>query len=499
MIQVPRCFVAALLLVPLAACSKSGGGESGAIDAATIKKRDPTRVRVEPIVRREMLRILETTTRVESEQQVEVMPRGSGVVVEILVEEGQEVREGQVLARLDARELVIAVSDAEVALEESKASEPRLALATREAEAKLATAKRGYEQVLRDYERNEAIAEAAPNRPALLSPKDLDASRLARDNAQAEVATAELSVEKAKLDQVNAKTEARRAQLMLERARLNLANMSLTAPFAGILAARNIKVGGTLTTGSAAFTLTDPHNLRAIFYRPQRELGLFTGSRASSDSPSSKPGNGGHSAELELFASAEALPGARFRGRIERVSPTIDPQSGNFRVTARMQATPEEGGGAHLLPGMLVRLEIITERRPSALVIPKRALRRDGDANLVFVVRDGHAQRIAVAEGLAEDEHLEISALGAAQLEAGDLVVVVGNRDLEDGSEVQVALDQGGDGSTARLPAIAGEAAPEAAKPAEAPAAATPAETSPDQPVEKPSDRPAAPAGGDGR
>ena len=491
MIQVKRCVVAALLLFPLAACSKSGGGESGSIDAATIKKRDPTRVRVEPIVRREMLRILETTTRVESEQQVEVKPRGSGVVVEILVEEGQAVSEGQVLARLDARELVIAVSDAEVALEESKASEPRLALATREAEAKLATAKRSYEQVLRDYERNEAIALAAPNRPALLSPKDLDASRLARDNAQADVATAELSVEKAKLDQVNAKTEARRAQLTLERARLNLANMSLTAPFAGILATRNIKVGDTLTAGTAAFTLTDPQNLRAIFYRPQRELGLFTRSRADSDAPSGKGANGGHSAELELFASAEALPGARFRGRIERIAPTIDPQSGNFRVTARMQALPEEGGGPQLLPGMLVRLEIITERRPNALVIPKRALRRDGDLNLVFVVREGHARRIAVAEGLSDDEHLEVSPLDGAALESGELVVVVGNRDMEDGSEVEIALDQGGDGSMARLPEGVNEGATKA--PAES-ASETPAPPA-DTPAETP--QPAAPADGE--
>ena len=56
----------------------------------------------------------------------------------------------------------------------------------REAEAKLATAQRGYEQVLRDYARNEAIcAGRSSGMPALLSLKDLDASRLARDNAQA--------------------------------------------------------------------------------------------------------------------------------------------------------------------------------------------------------------------------------------------------------------------------------------------------------------------------
>ena len=452
------CAAGMLLVLALCSCTRSASSAGdGSLEAATIKRRDPTRVRVEPVVRREMLRVLETTTRVESEHQVEVMPRGAGIVTELFVEEGQVVASGQVLARLDARELVIAVSDAEVALEESKASEPRLALVTREAEAKLATATRSYEQVQRDFARNETIAQAGPNRPALLSPKDLDASRLLRDNAQSEVQAAELSLEKARLEQVNAKTQARRAQLTLERARLNLENMSLTAPFGGVLAARKIKVGDTVNVGSMAFTLTDLTNLRAVFYRPQRELALFVREYANSDAPTAKDAGGARPAELELIASAEALPGVQFRGSIERISPTIDPQSGNLRITARMQGKAEQGS-AQLLPGMLVRLEIITERRRNALVIPKRALRREGDNNLVFVVRDNHAVRILVAEGLSDDESLEVTPLGGAVLEAGESVVVVGNRDLEEGGEVQVStdadLDQG-----LKLPAALPEAA----------------------------------------
>jgi membrane fusion protein (multidrug efflux system) len=468
MIHVPRCLVGALCLVLLCACSKSTTDGDGALKAATIKKRDPTRVRVEPVVQREMLRVLETTTRVESEHQVEIMPRTSGVVVEILVEEGHAVVEGQVLARLDARELVIAQSDAEVALEEAKASEPRLALLTREAEAQLSANKRRHEQILRDYERNEAIAQAGPDRPALLSPKDLDASRLLRDNATAEVVAAELALERARLAQLNAKTEARRAQLTLERARLNLANMSLTAPFAGILAARTIKVGDTVTVGSPAFTLTDPQNLRAIFYRPQRELALFARAQVNPDAQAGKQQRGDGSAELELFASAEALPGRRFRGTIERIAPTIDPQSGNFRITARMQVSSEKSADAQLLPGMLVRLEIITERRPNALVIPKRALRRDGDVSLVFVVRDRRAVRVVVREGLSDDEHLEVSPLEGAALAAGELVVVVGNRDLEDGSEVDVALESQGRGHLPPLVEEEGSAAVAEENPADA-------------------------------
>lgn len=447
---VQRVAAGVSITAALLACQKTGGTGDGTIEAATIKKRDPARVRVEPVARREMLRILETTTRVESVNQVEIMSRSSGVVTQVMVEEGSRVELGQVLARLDARQATIAASDSECALQDSRAALPRLELATREAEARLATAKRSYEQVQRDFARNEKIATAGPDRPALLSDKDLDASRLARDNAQAEVANAELAVERSKLETENGKAAVRRAELSLERAKLDLSNTEITAPFAGVIATRHIKVGDTLSISSAAFTLTDPSRLRAVFYRPQRELDLFLSAMSPAES---LPESGGpkettprRTAELELFATAEALPGRRFRGRIERISPTIDPQSGNLRITAHLDGTPEtEPGhparsenGPLLLPGMLVRLSIVTERRPDALVVPKRALRREGDDNLIFVVRDGRAARIPIEEGLSDDSNVEVHPRDGARLEAGESVVVVGNRDLEDGGEVAV-------------------------------------------------------------
>lgn len=429
----------ALLVFPAACNPISDGSDSHPIEAATIKKRDPARVRVEPVVRREMLRILETTTRVESEQQVEVMARSSGLVVEVLVEEGDRVVRGQVFARLDTRELAIAAADAEVALDEARAAEPRLELAVREAQARLTVSERSHGQAQRDYDRNVAISQPSPDRPALLSPKDLEASRLARDNAEGEVRNSALALERVQLDQGNAKTALQRAELTLERARLNLANMSITAPFDGVLAARNINVGDTISGSTSAFRLTNPERLRAVFYRPQRELGLFTGTGGSTQLAANGASEGAVAAEVGLFASAEALPGRRFGGTILRIAPTIDAQSGNFRVTAQLNQAAEGTPHAQLLPGMLVRLEIITERHPDALVIPKRALRREGDTTTVFVVRENRAVRVAVAEVLSDDESVEVRVVGDGRLEPGDSVIVVGNRDLEDGVEVTVA------------------------------------------------------------
>jgi multidrug efflux pump subunit AcrA (membrane-fusion protein) len=92
---------------------------------------------------------------------------------------------------------------------------------------------------------------------------------------------------------------------------------------------------------------------------------------------------------------------------------------------------------------MLVKLSIVTDRHPGALVVPKRALRREGEANLIFVVREGHARRVEVEEGYGGDDDVEILPRNGVALVAGEPVVVVGNRELEDGAEVELEAASG--------------------------------------------------------
>ena len=408
-----------------------------------VKKREPTRVLVQPVEARDMAELLETMTRVESEFQVDVVPRASGMVTEILVEEGDVVVEGQVLARLDSRDFKLMVRDAEVALEEAKAMLPGLELSRLEAESRRDGNKLRFEQAQRDHDRNVAL-NTREDGPSLVSPKDLDASQLAQDTAYAEYQTSELALKRAIIDEENGKTAVDRARLTLDREKLTLSYMEITAPFDGVIAERLIRVGDTVGQ-EPAFVLTDPDNLRAIFFRPQRELMLFgaPGPAVVENGHTDAPPM--HRADRHVVATAEALPGRVFRGVLERVSPTIDAQSGNFRVTVRLDPNAIEGGPGRLLPGMLVRLKIVTERREGARVVHKRALQREGDTSLVFVVRDERAWRVGVEEGLTDDEFVEVIPTGLHELDFGEPVVVVGNRDLEDGSDVRVqAPDEGG-------------------------------------------------------
>lgn len=409
--------VALLLLACLAGCSAEPGG-AGSAQRGQLKAREATRVRVSRVEQREMVRRLETTTVVESEKEIKLYPRLAGTVQAVLAEENDTVATGTVLAQLDDRDARAKVAEAEVALREAEDNAKKLLLSIEEAQARVHSTQLSMEQKGREYERNARVT-------GVVSELALDQLRLARDTALGEHESAKLALERAKLEANAARTAEERAKLGLERARLELSWTALTAPFDGVIASRSVKTGDSVSSAAPLFVLTDIRSLRAVFYRPQRELAFFLGEGKSLE-------------KIELSARAEALPGAEFIGRVQLISPSIDAQSGNFRVTVRLEPKTPADARIPLLPGMLVRLSIISERHPDALVVEKRALRREGELNLVFVADQGKARRVEVVEGFAEDLLVEVIPRNGARLAAGDEVIVVGNRDLEDGTAIEL-------------------------------------------------------------
>jgi len=476
--------------------------------AGGARMREIPKVRVFELERREMTQVLETMTKLESEREVELFPRTTGTVVELRVEEGDPVNEGDVLAVLDERDARLSERDAQVAFDEAKNTAELSVLAVAEARARMESAELTAIQTERDYDRNIKLFEGEEV-VSSVSQSALEASRLERDRAQHDHRLAVLAHQKSQLDEKATQTAVERAALSLDRARLALSYCQIQAPFSGVIAERRIRVGDSASSAQAAFVLTDTENLRTVFFRPQEELSMFQG-----------PANGhGSGTSLEVTATAEALPGEIFEGEVERISPTIDRDSGQFRVTARLH--PEDAsGGSRLLPGMLLRLEIVTDRHPEALVVPKRALRREGERRYILVIEplpeDGEPpaedetdeqyvaqegtesdpapaeaektresespegestapernedirklRRMEVEGGYSNDELVEVFTLGDDVLEEGTPIVLVGSRDLDDGDLVDVGHEE----KAPKTPdSEEGEAAAEATEVAERP------------------------------
>jgi len=168
-------------------------------------------VEVDSPARGDISAYFETTTRIEAENRVDVTSEGVGTCVAVFADEGDTVKEGQVLAELDKAE-------AEASL--------RQALVT-ESERKTA------------YERARQAFDAG-----ILAEQDRDAAQFAFENA---VAT-------------------RRIQ------EVRLTNLTVRAPISGVVTHRHIQVGMLVSTGTPAFSVVDPSSYQLVISPPEKNL-----------------------------------------------------------------------------------------------------------------------------------------------------------------------------------------------------------------------------------
>lgn len=444
-----------LLALAAAGCQPpSEGGGSNRVDAAAVRERKLPRVLVEGLRIEEMVAVRETTCVLESELEIALMPRIAARVLAIGAEEGDRVEAGDVLMELDQADQSLALRDAEIAVQEAEQNLENSAIAIDEAQSRLTGSQASLEQAERDYERDAELSRGGSSGVASVSQKAFEQSQLAYAQAQQDLAQAQLALARVELDQKRAQTAVDRAVVARDRAAEELRQCKLRAPFDGVIAERQVRVGQMSSTAESAFTITDPDRLRAVFFRPQRELGLFSNALL------------GEGPSLELTATTDALAERDFKGTIQRVSPTIDATSGNFRVTAEIDPIPVGGEHPELLPGMLLRLRIVTDRHVNALVCPKRAVQREGGEAYVFelvVGSDGSMSvaRVAVLEGFSSEEDIEITPLEAGRLTEGTTIVTVGARDLSDGDAVDAPEMETSAEASAEASPVEDESAPE--------------------------------------
>ncbi len=214
-------------------------------------------------------------------------------------------------------------------------------------------------------------------------------------------------VSAAEVDQLKFDVENARAQYRM--AALELSYTTVVAPISGVIASRSIKDGNFVQINTPIFRIVDDSKLEATLNVPERELATLK-------------------AGQPVTLLADALPGKRFIGKVDRVAPVVDSGSGTFRVICAFADEAEA-----LQPGMFGRIRIDYDQRADALVVPRLALLEDGDP-AVFRVREGKVARVPVKLGYAEGQWVEVR----EGLKEGDQVVTAGKVALRDGTEVQV-------------------------------------------------------------
>nr|WP_235936788.1 efflux RND transporter periplasmic adaptor subunit [Steroidobacter agaridevorans] len=284
---------------------------------------------------------------VQSLHNVILRPQVSGIVTEVLFEEGQQVKRGQLLARIDDRTILANL---------------------RQAEAEKA--------------RNEAQLKAA----------ELDKSRY--DNLLAEEAISRQTVEQqlAQVEQLEAAIRANEATIAAQQVQLSFTK--ITSPVNGRVGLRRVDPGNLVQVGDAngLVTVTQVDPISVIFTLPQELLGRVQGLT-----------HGDSSAHVGAFDRDGGVLLAE--GKLTTIDNQVDASTGTIRLRAEFANTQDK-----LWPGQFVTVRLQTGVSGNALVVPTRSVRQGLEGPFVFRVREQKAEVVRVQVGYSNDEITVITA-----------------------------------------------------------------------------------------
>lgn len=331
-------------------------------------------VRVASVVVQDQPLSLNAVGQVQAFRQAVVQARVEGVLTDIRFREGQLVRQGEVLARLDDRSLQAQVAQAQAELQRLQA---QLTLARQELQ----------------------------RADSLLSASAVSAQQ--RDQQQSQVL------------QLQAQIQSQQAGL--SQARTQLSYTVITAPFAGRVGLRQVDVGNVVrpTDARGLTTLVQVDPLTVVFAVPQARL-------ADVRQALSQP-KGASVAVAEREGSATLATGT-----LRAADNLVDPGSGSLKLKAELAPS-----SARLWPGQFVTVRLETGALRQALTVPAKAVQRGLDGPFVWRVRDGQAQMVPVRVQWQSDRLAAIEAQ-AGVLQPGDQVVIDGQSRLKPQARVQI-------------------------------------------------------------
>ncbi len=200
-----------------------------------------------------------------------------------------------------------------------------------------------------------------------------------------------------------------RLQAMIEHNQDAIAKKIIRAPFAGFVVKEHTQIGEWVDKGGLIVTLADLSSIEVVVDAPERYVPLLE--------------LGG-----KTQVKVDALNPEEFTGKIAAIIPVGDPASRSFPIKVSV-----DNPDLRIRGGMLCRVSLAVGKPKSVLAVPKDAVVNLGQQYLLFVVRDGVAQRVQVQLGNASDSMVEVK----GQVEAGMQVVTRGNERLRPGQPVK--------------------------------------------------------------
>ena len=364
---------ALVLLVLIARLTSRGGGQK--VEVAQVEPRT---------IKSSIL----ASGELQYKDPVELKPEVIGKISSIPVVEGQRVRKGQVVLRLDPE-----LFQAQVAQQQA---------AVQQAEIAIQSQKLTVANLQLQYQRQQQLY-----RQHLVDANSFDNLKNQLDLAESEMQARQQALEI--------------AQAQLSQARQNLSKTVITSPIDGMVTSLPVKVGETVITGtniagSTLMDIADPSEVLADVQVDEADIAnVKLGEDANID--------------------AVSFPDRTLHGKVQFVASSVTDTSSLTSTSASQGRTFEvkiqlsDKGMAALKPGMSARAEIFTQSTPDTLSVPVQAILYDTDpasksleptsGAYVYRIEDGKAHKVPVTTGVSSDTYQAVT----SGLKTGDTVV----------------------------------------------------------------------------
>jgi HlyD family secretion protein len=352
----------------------------------------PIQVTVTPVARGDVSPALFGIGTVEARRSYLIGPTSAGRVRRVLVDVGDAVKAGQLLAEMEPVDL-----DARVAAAAATAQRGHSTVEAAEAQTRDARSRQALATI--EARRTEALGKAGA-----ASQSAVDSARQAQQSADAQVLAAEAALAGARRDLARLEAEIGTAQQQR-------GNLRLIAPVDGVVTSRDAEPGSTVIAGQAVLELEDP---RSIWITVRLDQGRSAGLRAG----------------LPALITRRADPSSALPGVVVRVEPTSDAVT-EERITKVAFDQVPDGVSSGEMAEVTLRLPVVQ----NAVVVPNASLRHRGAQSGVWRHSAGQLSFVPVKTGA---EGLDGTVQVLEGLTPGDEIVVYSERELEDGSRIKV-------------------------------------------------------------
>ncbi|MCB9033463.1 MAG: efflux RND transporter periplasmic adaptor subunit [Chitinophagales bacterium] len=395
------------------------------------KANSSVEVEMETVAKHDITQYVTASGKIYPQEEVKISSDVSGEIIELNVAEGQIVKKGQLLARIQAESYVAFVDQSTANLNSSKSTVANLQARLQQVEAQLLNAESAYNRSKGLYDKK------------IISKSDLENAEAAYQSAKAEYKAAQKSID-------GANYNVKAAQAAIKDAKNNLNKTAIYAPMDGVISLLNVKKGEKVvgTLQMAGTEMMRIANFEAMEVKVEVSESEIIKIRQ------------GDTALVEVDAYLDR----KFKAIVTEIANTskgasgisglTSDQSTNFevKVTLLKQSYIDllTDNPKPFLPGMSATVDIITDKKPNTLAIPIQAVTtKDTMINgsmktqeLVFKVVDGIAKQQVVTSGIQNENYIQI----LEGLKQNDKVVTgpynVLTKELKEGDKVSVKKEE---------------------------------------------------------